>query len=373
VSAVKGWCPGAWRPMKSGDGLIVRVRPHLARITAEQVIGLCDLSQRLGNGIIDLTSRANLQLRGIAEADHEAVLAELLTLNLLDVSPGIEARRNILTTPLWQAGDLTTRLHAALLARLAELPELPAKMGMALDTGTAPLLTGASADLRLEHGENDTLILRADGMSLGRAVTEATAIDAVLEMAHWFVANASDNTRRMARLVARTAPPDAWLDTAPRVNASRPRAGDVTPYATYGAPFGSINAGSLAKLVRDSGATALRCTPWRLFLLEDAAPCPDHGFVTDPQDPLLTAHACPGAPACAEATVDTRTLARSLAPRHPAGLHVSGCSKGCAYPRVAVTTLVGNAGTYDLVENGHPWDQPCQRDLTPADLLTPKA
>ena len=24
---IKGWCPGALRPMLSGDGLVVRVRP----------------------------------------------------------------------------------------------------------------------------------------------------------------------------------------------------------------------------------------------------------------------------------------------------------------------------------------------------------
>ena len=27
---VKGWCPGAHRPMMSGDGLVVRIRPRLA-------------------------------------------------------------------------------------------------------------------------------------------------------------------------------------------------------------------------------------------------------------------------------------------------------------------------------------------------------
>ncbi|WP_252979256.1 hypothetical protein [Mameliella alba] len=36
---IKGWCPGAWRPMLSGDGLVVRVRPHLARLDADQARG----------------------------------------------------------------------------------------------------------------------------------------------------------------------------------------------------------------------------------------------------------------------------------------------------------------------------------------------
>ncbi len=26
---IKGWCPGALRPMQSGDGLVVRIRPRL--------------------------------------------------------------------------------------------------------------------------------------------------------------------------------------------------------------------------------------------------------------------------------------------------------------------------------------------------------
>ena len=55
-SLAKGWCPGAYRPMMSGDGLVVRVRPVLARLTAEQVLGLCETATAFGSGLIDLTS-----------------------------------------------------------------------------------------------------------------------------------------------------------------------------------------------------------------------------------------------------------------------------------------------------------------------------
>ena len=30
---IKGWCPGALRPMQSGDGLVVRIRPPTGRLT----------------------------------------------------------------------------------------------------------------------------------------------------------------------------------------------------------------------------------------------------------------------------------------------------------------------------------------------------
>ena len=182
MSGVKGWCPGAHRPMMSGDGLVVRVRPRLARLDRAQALCLAALAQRFGSGVIDLTSRANLQIRGVAEADHEALLQELARLHLLDADASLERRRNVLVTPFWHAGDLTERLTLALLAALPALPELPAKVGFAVDTGAAPLLGGASADVRFERGSSG-LILRADGAARGRPVTEQDAIPALLEMA----------------------------------------------------------------------------------------------------------------------------------------------------------------------------------------------
>ena len=73
----KGWCPGAHRAMPSGDGLLVRVRPRLARLTVVQAMGLCEAAQRLGSGYIDLTNRANLQLRGVMPRHHHAVIEAL--------------------------------------------------------------------------------------------------------------------------------------------------------------------------------------------------------------------------------------------------------------------------------------------------------
>ena len=101
---VKGWCPGAYRPMKSEDGLVVRVRPRLARLTADQAAGLCDVALDYGSGHIDLTNRANLQIRGVAEADYDMVLAGLGALGLLDEDPSQESRRNILVAPFGKGG-----------------------------------------------------------------------------------------------------------------------------------------------------------------------------------------------------------------------------------------------------------------------------
>ncbi|MEL6769063.1 MAG: hypothetical protein AAFP17_17930, partial [Pseudomonadota bacterium] len=61
--APRGWCPSAERPMLSGDGLIVRLRPPLGRIEAGAFLALCTTAERYGNGILEVTSRASLQLR----------------------------------------------------------------------------------------------------------------------------------------------------------------------------------------------------------------------------------------------------------------------------------------------------------------------
>ena len=375
MSRVKGWCPGAHRPMMSGDGLVVRVRPRLARLDRAQALGLAALAQRFGSGVIDLTSRANLQIRGVAEADHEALLQELAQLDLLDADASLERRRNVLVTPFWQRGDLTERLTQALLAALPALPELPAKVGFAVDTGAAPLLSGASADLRFERGSAG-LILRADGAARGRPVTKRDAIPALLEMARWFDARRSDSARRMRAVVGQADLPEAWQTEAPRPAAAHPEPGSHAAGMVIGAAFGQFDATELARLLDDSEAPAIRVTPWRMLLLEGVGDVPAGPFITAPGDPLLGVDACPGAPFCASASVETRPLARKLAARlardaaGPGGLHVSGCAKGCARARPAARTLVGRDGRFDLVEDGCAGDPPNRTGLSPDDLVT---
>ncbi|NVO55776.1 cobalamin biosynthesis protein CobG [Rhodobacteraceae bacterium B1Z28] len=366
---VQGWCPGAHRPMMSGDGLVVRVRPRLARLTAEQTLGLCDLADRFGNGTIDLTNRANLQLRGVDEQDHQPLLKELAALNLLDAEPGIEVRRNILVSPMYETGDLTARLAQELTDRLEELPALPAKFGFAIDTGVDRLLSGDSADIRFECNA-EGLILRADGAETGCTVTEGQAIDQLIAMANWFSSNFTSDTRRMARLIAAIGLPSEWQGEQPGAIGTPLRPGPCNTGPLYGAPFGQLPAKDLYDLVDSSGAIALRVTPWRLILLEGGAAIPTATFVSNGTDPLMTTDACPGAPFCPQAHVETREIARALAPHVCGSLHVSGCAKGCARMGSADVTLVGNAGRFDLVKQGCAGDEPCQHGLTPETLMT---
>ncbi|WP_372573289.1 cobalamin biosynthesis protein CobG [Ruegeria jejuensis] len=366
---VQGWCPGAHRPMMSGDGLVVRVRPRLARLNTDQALGLCAAAERFGNGTIDLTNRANLQLRGVTETDHQPLLEELSALGLLDAEPGIEVKRNILVSPLYQQDDLTARLTQELIDRLDQLPALPAKFGFAIDTGPARLLAQDSADIRVERGQ-DGLILRADGAETGRAVTERDAITRLIELACWFSQSATQETRRMARLIGSTALPIDWQGSTPGPLGKRIEPGQTALGPLYGAPFGQLPARALSDLISTSGASALRVTPWRLFLLEGGAALAPAEFVTSGTDPLMTTDACPGAPLCPQAQVETRALARALAPHTGGALHVSGCAKGCARMTPSDLTLVGRDGRFDLVKQGRAGDEPCQRGLTAQDLMS---
>ena len=133
---IKGWCPGALRPMPSGDGLVVRIRPPLGRLTPAQAAAIARAASTHGNGIIDLSARANLQLRGVTEASHGMLIDDLRAQGLIDPDIETESLRNLIVTPFRNA--TTADLAATLTAALARMPQLPGKFGFALDTGPPP-------------------------------------------------------------------------------------------------------------------------------------------------------------------------------------------------------------------------------------------
>ncbi|WP_374375743.1 precorrin-3B synthase [Tabrizicola sp.] len=415
---IKGWCPGALRPMQSGDGLVVRIRPPLGRLTSTQAQAIAEASTRHGNGIIDLSARANLQLRGVTEVSHGPLIDDLRAQGLIDPDIETESLRNLIVTPFrsgpptpslphgggrepstptvstninpkrlpsppWggagggghaasqaRTTDDTDALAIALTAALARMPRLPSKFGFALDTGPRPVLTGASVDIRVERASDGSLILRPEDHPLGQPVTDLAA--QAIAMADWFVANGgiSNGRGRMAALIAKgIVPPGCTL--APTEPLPTPTPGLHPDGALVALAFGQMRAETLhllAALGHD-----LRPTPWRMLLIVGATEVPDiPGLITNPADPILRITACTGAPGCPQAQGDTRHLARQLAPHLAENqtLHLSGCAKGCAHPGPAETTLTATGQGYDLIRHGTAHDTPSLTGLTPEAILT---
>ncbi|MCP3443004.1 precorrin-3B synthase [Bradyrhizobium sp. CCGUVB14] len=374
AASVKGWCPGALRPMQSGDGLVVRVRPFGGRIDAAQAAGLAHLAERHGNGLIDVTSRANLQIRGVSESSHRLLLDGLAQLTLLDPDADTESRRNILVTPFWRDGDETQALAAELEEALADsMLELPTKFGFAIDDGKSRVLAGNSADVRIERDAAGRLLVRPDGARFGRSVARGEAVATALAVSRWFAASGvRDGRGRMAtHLAAGARLPEALrgeAEPAPIMAAVRP--GLYPQGAMVGVAFGQMPHTTLNQL---SGCGhALRMTPWRMVLSEGKRTMPTtSGLITEAYDPALRVIACSGAPRCREAHADTRALAAALAPNIGAAsrLHVSGCAKGCAHSGAAAITLIATGAGFDLVRGGSTRDEPILRGLDRDDIV----
>ncbi|MDS9468239.1 precorrin-3B synthase [Paracoccus sp. MBLB3053] len=377
---IRGWCPGAHRPMMSGDGLVVRIRPPFGEMNAEQAQGLASLASNCGNGIIELTSRANLQLRGVSPATYDQVAAGLAALGLLDADPAIEGRRNIVIDPFRSCGhdgmqgQICMLLSKGLAAE--DLSRLPSKFGFVIDTGPFRRLAGISGDIRIE-ASGDNLVVRADGCGLGCLASDPpVAVGLALDLARWFIQSGGvgpDGRGRMARHLASGAClAERFAGAVPPNPEARPASpGFGLGGLLVGAAFGQLRSDDLHSLAEL--APILRITPWRMVFLPgyDGNAPPSADLITDPSDPVLRISACTGSPGCPQSSVETRALARALASELPpsAGLHVSGCAKGCAHPKPEEITLVGRDGRFDLVRNGTAWDEPDLRSIPPGQEL----
>ncbi len=343
---VKGWCPGALRPMPSGDGLLARIRPWCGAFTLDQALGLAGIAARLGNGHLDVTRRANLQIRGLTEEDLPDLQRALDRLSLLDANAESEAARNIMVGPL--AGAEARSLAAALGRALAADPRakaLPAKFGWLVDDGGPLSILGERADIAL-YVKDGRIAVRAAGDWLA-----IDSLQAALSLAFG----------------ERITLPKAQVTACP----GRRRLGTLTGVTGLAAPFGRLEARQLEQLVAAAtraGASEIRLSPWRALYV-DADLGETAGLIIDESDPILRVDACPGMPACASSTVDTRHAARLLAETGFAGsIHVSGCAKGCARSAPADLVLVGERGRFGVIHQGTTHDRP-EGTLDPDDVM----
>jgi precorrin-3B synthase len=344
----------------------VRIRVPGGRLTAEQLAVVADAARRGGGGTIEITNRANLQLRGVGPADAPRLAATFSAAGLSAGEMG-DLRRNILLGPLAGLDPTETAdlggLVGAIAARFdaeARLDGLSPKYGIVLDGGGRWHLRARRADAVVTAlpggGHGLRLSVRATGSE--RVVSDVEELPDVL------TALAVESVGRRRRTVAGpddrpAAPVSGPLGVGARSDPGRCWVGAMPVLGRMDA----ATATAVAAWADRHAAGRLRLTPWRGVVLGDvdatgADGATDEatglGLVTGADDPAATVVACAGR-GCASSHTDAIADARAvIAARRPgpgpAAVHVSGCEKRCAQHRPAAVTLLGvGAGRYDVL------------------------
>jgi precorrin-3B synthase len=388
----KGWCPGAWRPMQAKDGLLVRLRINGGGVSSLTLRELAQAGRAYGNGLFDLSTRANLQMRGVRGENLSLLIETLYGLGLLDENAAAEAVRNVLVSPLagldgrGDALSVAKALEAALAAN-KDFHALPAKFSFLIDDGSALSLGPVPADVRFDWagGKRPFAIgiggLANEAIFLGRCGGDDIP-DIGLRLARAFLRLSTDMAeppRRMRGLiescgVAAVAGLAGLRPGSPRTSVAieEPCPVGLLRFNErccfgVGAAFGRLDAAMLDATARAAeifGTGEIRLTPWRALILPhvqeqqaDAmrAYFAAHRFIVDREDARLAIAACGGSSTCERGTSDTRSDALALMPfarrfrRTGVALHVSGCAKSCARQAATPLTLIAHQGRYDLV------------------------
>jgi precorrin-3B synthase len=390
----RGACPGLSAPMATGDGLLVRLLPR-GTISLAAFAALCRAAQVHGNGVIEVTSRGSIQMRGLSEASAPQFAGAIAALDfaaedgvpiLSDPLAGLDAEAIFDSMPL--ADDLRRKIaQEPLVARLSP------KVSVVIDGGGAIGLDAVAADIRLCAKRADGHVEFEVGIGGNAArdfeigqINPMHGVEAAMALLHVIAQRgggmrARDIVADEGAAVFRSAI-EPFL--SPRMRESTIERSTTPPIGAFalrdgtmalgiGLAFGHADAVMLERLAETAnvgGAIGFRTAPGRALLAiglaaKDAATftaCADRlGFITRADDPRRKVIACAGAPICASAHLASRALAPAIAAdaaRFDGTIHVSGCAKGCAHAAAATLTAVGTAGGCALIANGSAQDAP---------------
>jgi precorrin-3B synthase len=371
-------CPGALRTHRAADGLLVRLRLPGGRLPSWSARRLAEIAERHADGAVHLTSRGNLQLRGVREVDggsDPALVADVRACGLLP-SLSHELVRNVVASPwsgrvrgLVDVGPVVAAVDAALCAH-PELAALPGRFLVALDDGTGDV-AGSGADVTWWATDAGSGALLVGGVDTGRRVPVDAVADAVVRAASAFLrlrARSRSAAWHVSELPGGAAALAAELGERPLdVDAVQPplaRSG----LATLGVvpqddgrcsvaalvPLGRLDAAGLRLLAdtADLGTGEVVVTPWREVVVPALPPddaeravrlVTSAGLVTDPASAWRRVSACVGRPSCARALADVRALAGEVAATladAPHRVHLAGCERRCGRPTSAHREVV---------------------------------
>lgn len=365
-------CPGALRLHQADDGALARVRVPGGVLTTAQADVLRELADRLGDGELHLTSRGNVQLRGL-RPDCGSELSSRMGESGLLPSGRHERVRNIVASPLSGLDGRGERDIRPWLSALDELlcasdtaAGLSGRFLFALDDGRGDvdqlgadvtLMARRDGEAALRIGPAES-VLRVPGARAPQAalIAAETFLDMARGSGVWRVTDLhADGAILQDRLAGRlrqagirsacTAGPVRPPETA------APAPGIVNgPHDTValsaGVPLGRIGAEqwqALTSTARHRGGGELRLTPWRGVVVPglERAQAPaaldrlgTAGLIIGPHSPWTGVGACIGRPGCAKSLADVRAEATAaLGPVGALPVYWSGCERRCGHPR----------------------------------------
>jgi precorrin-3B synthase len=372
-------------------------------VTSEQLDEIACAATDLGNGSVDLTSRGNVQLRGLTPTCGGDLADRLYAVGLLP-SPAHERARNVLASPLagvdgapeaWDVAEVVRRFDEILCAA-PDLASLSGRFLVAFDDGRLDV-AGLGADVTFIARTGRVAELVLAGAATGFVVPHDDAAAAATVAARAFLQlrdrlgsdawRIADLGPRSAELVAEVAASLARggvaagrrnPGTVAAVGAGRgPSLGRLagpggTATLCVGVPLGRADAAAwhaLALVARD-GRGELRLTPWRSVVVPGLpgpraaahlAELERVGLLTDDTAALAGVTACAGRPGCVKARSDVHHDAalahagdRSATTTLP--VHWSACERRCGHPAGAHVEAVADEGGRYAVRRRAPRD-----------------
>jgi precorrin-3B synthase len=425
---VRGSCPSVHEPFAEPDGMLLRLRLPGGLLPAPSARRVAESMADVAAGPIELTNRANLQLRGIAPEAVGRVRDAVVAAGLAPPCADVDARRNVVASPT--AGIDTEELVdtrplvAEIAARLSASPggsTLSPKFCVVVDGGGAVGVRGRALDLALGAVRTLGAELRYE-VRLAEALprtyrpdepvwlVDPAAVLALLDA----VVDACRPAARARDLIAARGSERVMHDLSSRLGGAlecHVAAEVAPPHPQDGSPVGvhpqsrpgTVYVGALAVLGRlapmtlgalaeIAGRRTLRVSSARSIVVPDVAgsdaagivsACEGIGMVCDRTHPATDVVACIGNVGCASGHVDAlgdaraliTTLASRSCDRRPRSVHVSGCEKACASAGPDEVSLVGGPrdGSY-TVYRLHPGSDArfgalVGADLTPANAV----
>jgi precorrin-3B synthase len=351
---------------QAADGALARVRLPGGIITAAQLGALAAAATRFGSSALELTSRGNVQARGVTDPD--AFAEAVATAGLLP-SPTHERVRNVLASPLTgrsggiadvrgMVGDLDATIQ-----RDATLARLPGRFLFAIDDGRGDV-SGLGADVGAHVLSEDAAALLVAGVDTGVRMALPDAVPTMAAVAarfvevrdkHWRITELPDPAVLTAGLTRDADPGATWPPvTAPPVGWIQQDDGRVTLGAAI--RLGVLEARTAEFLAAVEAPLVI--TPWRSVLLCDLdegvadvalrvlAPL---GLVFDADSPWLAVSSCTGSPGCEHSVADVRSdAANAASTAQPSSTavhrHFVGCERACGSPPVGEVLVATGTG-----------------------------